>query len=102
MAVVIAGEWVQNLTQLEAGLEQTVDAAVAAADPPAITPANVHDAVPVEDLLATHATDEEKPTVMGDCAYGTAETLERLAEAGSVNVAEVAMSCFDKKLLVPV
>jgi IS5 family transposase len=51
-----------------------------------VTPANVHDAVPVEDLLATHATDEEKPTVMGDCAYGTAETLERLAEAGYEDV----------------
>ena len=47
-----------------------------------VTPANVHDSAPVEDLLATHADDEEKPTVMGDCAYGTAESLERLTEAG--------------------
>jgi uncharacterized membrane protein YccC len=34
MAVVIAGEWVQNLAQLEADLEQTVDAAVTAARVP--------------------------------------------------------------------
>ena len=34
MAVVIAGEWVQNLAQLEADLEQTVDAAVSAARVP--------------------------------------------------------------------
>jgi Fusaric acid resistance protein-like len=34
MAVVIAGEWVQNLARMEADLEQTVDAAVAAARVP--------------------------------------------------------------------
>jgi IS5 family transposase len=51
-----------------------------------VTPANVHDSTPVEDLLATHADDEEKPTPMGDCAYGTAETLERLGEAGYEDV----------------
>ena len=34
MAVVIAGEWVQNLAQLETDLEQTVDAAVSAAGVP--------------------------------------------------------------------
>ena len=43
-----------------------------------VTPANTHDATPAEDLLAGHAADEVKPTVMGDCAYGTAETLARL------------------------
>jgi hypothetical protein len=47
-----------------------------------VTPANTHDSTPVEDLLATHADDEEKPTPMGDCAYGTTEVLERLVEAG--------------------
>ena len=31
IAVVIAGEWVQNLARMEAGLEQPVEAAVAAA-----------------------------------------------------------------------
>jgi hypothetical protein len=47
-----------------------------------VTAGNVHDSTPVDDLLAGHAGDEVKPTVMGDCAYGTAETLARLAEAG--------------------
>jgi hypothetical protein len=47
-----------------------------------VTPANTHDATPVEDLLKGHAADEEKPTIMGDCAYGTAETLSRLEDAG--------------------
>jgi hypothetical protein len=47
-----------------------------------VTPGNVHDSTPVDDLLAGHADDQVKPTVMGDCAYGTAETLARLAEAG--------------------
>ena len=51
-----------------------------------VTPANTHDATPVEDLLAEHATDEVKPTVMGDCAYGTAETLSRLEDAGYEDV----------------
>jgi IS5 family transposase len=51
-----------------------------------VTAANVHDSAPVEDLLATHAGDEDKPTVMGDCAYGTAETLERLDKAGYEDV----------------
>jgi hypothetical protein len=32
--------------------------------------------------LGHNADDEEKPSVMGDCAYGTAETLERLTDAG--------------------
>ena len=51
-----------------------------------VTPANTHDSTPVEDLLAGHATDEVKPTVMGDCAYGTAETLSRLEDAGYEDV----------------
>ena len=34
-----------------------------------VTPANTHDADAVEDLLADHAEDEVKPTVMGDSAY---------------------------------
>jgi hypothetical protein len=34
MAVVIAGEWVQNLARMEDDLKQTVDAAVAAARVP--------------------------------------------------------------------
>ncbi len=51
-----------------------------------VTPANTHDATPVEDLLNEHAADEVKPTVMGDCAYGTAETLSRLEDAGYEDV----------------
>ena len=51
-----------------------------------VTPANTHDATPAEDLLAGHAADEVKPTVMGDCAYGTAETLARLEDAGYTDV----------------
>lgn len=47
-----------------------------------VTAGNVHDSTPVSDLLASHADDVAKPTVMGDCAYGTADTLARLAEAG--------------------
>ena len=47
-----------------------------------VTAANMHDSAPVDDLLASHADDEAKPTVMGDCAYGTAENLARLADAG--------------------
>ena len=51
-----------------------------------VTPANTHDATPVEDLLKGHASDEVKPAVMGDCAYGTAETLARLEDAGYEDV----------------
>jgi IS5 family transposase len=51
-----------------------------------VTAGNVHDSLPVEDLLADHADDKVKPTVMGDCAYGTAEILERLADAGYSDV----------------
>ncbi len=51
-----------------------------------VTPANTHDSTPVEDLLGGHAEDEVKPSVMGDCAYGTAETLARLADAGYEDV----------------
>lgn len=47
-----------------------------------VTPANVHDADAVDDLLAGHADDEDKPTVMGDSAYAGAGTLDDLTEAG--------------------
>lgn len=55
-----------------------------------VTPANAHDADAVEDLLADHADDEDKPTVMGDCAYAGADTLDDLEQAG-----------FDVKAKVP-
>jgi hypothetical protein len=47
-----------------------------------VTSANVHDADAVEDLLADHANDESKPTVMGDSAYAGADTLDDLQQAG--------------------
>ncbi|MDQ6783927.1 MAG: IS1182 family transposase [Actinomycetota bacterium] len=47
-----------------------------------VTAANAHDSAAVDDLLASHADDEVKPTVMGDCAYGGADTLAKLAGAG--------------------
>jgi hypothetical protein len=47
-----------------------------------VTPANVHDADAVVDLLADHADDEHKPTVMGDSAYAGADTLDDLHQAG--------------------
>ena len=55
-----------------------------------VTPANTHDADAVEDLLADHAEATDKPTVMGDCAYAGADTLEDLEQAG-----------FDVKAKVP-
>ncbi len=51
-----------------------------------VTAANAHDAVAVDDLLAGHADDALKPTVMGDCAYGGADTLAKLADAGYTDV----------------
>jgi Transposase DDE domain len=47
-----------------------------------VTPANTHDADAVDDLLADHANDEVKPTVMGDSAYAGADTLDDLEQAG--------------------
>ncbi len=55
-----------------------------------VTPANVHDADAVDDLLAEHAGDEDKPTVFGDSAYAGADTIDDLAQAG-----------FDVKAKVP-
>jgi len=47
-----------------------------------VTPGNARDAATVDDLLAGHAGDAVKPTVIGDCAYGNAETVAQLADAG--------------------
>ena len=55
-----------------------------------VTAANVHDADAVDDLLAEHVDDQDKPTVMGDSAYAGADTLDDLAKAG-----------FDVKAKVP-
>ena len=51
-----------------------------------VTPANVHDADAVGDLLAGHADDEVKPGVMGDSAYAGADTLDALDRAGFADV----------------
>ena len=47
-----------------------------------VTPANTHDADVVDDLLADHGEDEDKPTVFGDSAYAGADTLAHLNDAG--------------------
>jgi hypothetical protein len=54
-----------------------------------VTAANTHDAAVVEDLLADHATDEDKPTVMGDCAYAGPDTMADLEEDGFEVIAKV-------------
>ena len=54
-----------------------------------VTPANTHDADAVTDLLAGHVDDVVKPTVMGDCAYAGADTLDDLAQAGFDVMAKV-------------
>jgi IS5 family transposase len=54
-----------------------------------VTPANTHDADAVTDLVASHADDEIKPTVMGDSAYAGADTRDDLEQAGFEVVAKV-------------
>jgi IS5 family transposase len=47
-----------------------------------VTPANVHDSTPAQDLLAPSADAETKPEVFADSAYAGADTLSELEEAG--------------------
>lgn len=47
-----------------------------------VTPANVHDSTPAQDLLAPSAGAEVKPEVFADSAYAGADTLSELGEAG--------------------
>ncbi|MGH3371806.1 MAG: IS1182 family transposase, partial [Nocardioidaceae bacterium] len=54
-----------------------------------VTPANAHDADAVDDLLAGHADHEDKPTVMGDCAYAGPDTMNDLEEDGFEVIAKV-------------
>jgi IS5 family transposase len=54
-----------------------------------VTPANIHDADAIEDLLAGHGDDEDKPTVFADSAYAGADTLEDLHAAGYDVMAKV-------------
>jgi len=54
-----------------------------------VTPANTHDADVVEDLLADHLDDEDKPTVMGDSAYAGPDTMADLEDDGFEVIAKV-------------
>ena len=47
-----------------------------------VTPANTPDRDAVEDLLADHADDEDKPAVVGDSAYADGATRARLEDEG--------------------
>ncbi len=49
-----------------------------------ITPANTHDAdlAVVDGLLADHADADDKPTVMGDSAYASPDTIDHLEHDG--------------------
>lgn len=55
-------------------------------DEVSVTPANVHDASAVTDLLARLADEQDRPTVMGDSAYAGADTLDDLEAAGFTDV----------------
>ena len=56
-----------------------------------VTPANTHDGDSgvVDDLLAGHADDEVKPTVMGDCAYSNPDLVDELEQDGFEMIAKV-------------
>jgi hypothetical protein len=47
-----------------------------------VTPANVHDSVPAQDLLARHIDAQVKPVSFGDSAYAGTDVLAALDEAG--------------------
>lgn len=54
-----------------------------------VTPANTHDPDAVDDLLADHADDEDKRTVMGDSAYAGPDTMAGLENDGFEAIAKV-------------
>jgi len=56
-----------------------------------VTPANTHDGDSdvIDDLLAGHADDEDKPTVMGDCAYSNPDLVDDLEQDGFEVIAKV-------------
>lgn len=54
-----------------------------------VTPANTHDADAVDDLLAGHDSDQDKPTVFADSAYAGADTLAHLHGKGYDVMAKV-------------
>ncbi len=51
-------------------------------DEVAVTPANAPDANAVDELLAGHADDDDKPEVVGDSAYGCAPARQELEGQG--------------------
>jgi Transposase DDE domain/Transposase domain (DUF772) len=51
-------------------------------DEATVTPANTPDRDVVDDLLAGHADEQNKPEVVGDSAYADGETRDRLGRAG--------------------
>lgn len=53
-----------------------------------VTPANTPDRDAVEDLLADHAENQDKPTVVGDSAYADGATRARLEHEGYEVVAK--------------
>jgi IS5 family transposase len=59
-------------------------------DEVAVTPANAPDAQAVDDLLASHAEDEDKPEVVGDSAYGSAAARSALEAQGYAVTAKAA------------
>ena len=59
-------------------------------DEVAVTPANAPDAQAVDDLLASHADDEDKPEVVGDSAYGSAAARSDLEAQGYPVTAKAA------------
>ena len=54
-----------------------------------VTPANAHDAEPVDELLEPTRDLDDKPAMMGDAAYGDGDTRERLAKEGREVIAKV-------------
>lgn len=59
-------------------------------DEVAVSAANAPDADAVEDLLAGHADDEDKPEVIGDSAYGSAAARQGLEDQGYPVTAKAA------------
>jgi hypothetical protein len=59
-------------------------------DEVAVTAANAPDADAVEDLLASHADDDDKPEVIGGSAYGSAAARSALEDQGYPVTAKAA------------
>jgi len=46
------------------------------------TPANTHDQDAVTELLESHVDDNDKPVILGDCAYASGATRKALSDQG--------------------